>query len=100
MIVAENSYPWTFSWADWTNNVMGWEGDLHPSFQATAQGQAEFVSLLMSRCKGLSFQSGYSYWEGVWVASDGPESQNGSPWENQACFDFSFKALPVMNSFK
>lgn len=100
MIVAENSYPWTFGWADWTDNVMGWEGDLHPSFPGTAQGQADLVSLLVNRCKGLPFQSGYAYWEGVWVSSDGPESKNGSPWENQACFDFSFKALPVMNSFK
>ncbi len=100
MIVAENSYPFTFSWADWTDNVVGWEGDLHPAYPGTAEGQKNFVMELVNRAKGLNYASGYCYWEGVWVAFDGPESKMGSPWENQACFDFSYKALPVMSVFK
>jgi len=100
MIIAENSYPFTFSWADWTDNVIGWEGDLHPAYPGTSQGQMNFVRELVKRTKGMNYASGYCYWEGVWVAFDGPESKFGSPWENQACFDFSFKALPVMNVFE
>lgn len=95
MIIAENSYPWTMQWADWTDNVMGWDQDLHPDYPATPEGQASFVETLVRRCKSMPFASGYAYWEGVWVAFDGPESKTGSPWENQACFDFDFKALPV-----
>lgn len=100
VIIAENSYPFTFSWADWTNNVMGWEGDLHPDFPGTTNGQLLQVAHLVNGAKALNHVSGYAYWEGVWVASDGPESNNGSPWENQACFDFAFKALPVWKALK
>ncbi len=99
MIIAENSYPFTFSWADWTDNVVGWEGDLHPNYPGTTDGQSNFVSEMLKRTHSLPFASGYCYWEGVWIAFDGPESKQGSPWENQACFDFSFKALPVMKVF-
>ena len=101
-IIAENSYPFTFSWADWTNNVVGWEGDLHPNYAATANGQLQQVHDLVKGVRNLAtpLASGYAYWEGVWVASEGPESKEGSPWENQACFDFAFKALPVFKAFR
>ncbi len=99
MIIAENSYPFTFSWADWTDNVVGWDGDLHPNYPGTIDGQSNFVGEMMRRTYSLPFSSGYCYWEGVWVAFDGPESKQGSPWENQACFDFSYKALPVISEF-
>lgn len=100
MIIAENSYPWTMQWADWTDNNIGWDKDLHPDFTATPEGQASFVQMLVQGSKSMPFASGYAYWEGVWVAHDGLESKEGSPWENQACFDFNFEALPVMRSFK
>ena len=101
-IIAENSYPFTFSWADWTDNVMGWEGDLHPNYAATTHGQFQQVYDLVTGVRNLPtpLASGYAYWEGVWVASEGPESKEGSMWENQACFDFAFKALPVWNAFQ
>ena len=100
VIIAENSYPFTLSWADWTDNVMGWEGDLHPNYPASTNGQYEQVHHLIKGCRNRSFASGYAYWEGTWVAFDGPESKEGSLWENQACFDFAFKALPVLEAFK
>ncbi len=98
--MAENSYPFTFSWADWTDNVMGWEGDLHPNYPASTNGQYEQVHHLIQGCRNRPFASGYAYWEGTWVAFNGPESKEGSMWENQACFDFAFKALPVLEAFK
>jgi arabinogalactan endo-1,4-beta-galactosidase len=38
------------------------------------------------------------YWGGEWVAGSTSDS-NGSTWENQSLFDFSWKALPAMSVF-
>jgi arabinogalactan endo-1,4-beta-galactosidase len=53
-IIAENSYPFTFSWADWTDNVMGWEGDLHPNYAATTNGQFQQVNDLIKGVRNSS----------------------------------------------
>ena len=42
---------------------------------------------------------GWCYWGAEWVASKGAEATNGSSWENQALWDFDFKALPAVNQF-
>ncbi|MCE2496269.1 MAG: glycosyl hydrolase 53 family protein [Flavobacteriales bacterium] len=42
--------------------------------------------------------SGLCYWGGEMIAFDGPESTEGSSFENQALFDFQFKALPELKS--
>jgi arabinogalactan endo-1,4-beta-galactosidase len=43
---------------------------------------------------------GFCYWGGELVAWKGGQATDGSPWENQALFDFNNKALPVLNEFK
>jgi arabinogalactan endo-1,4-beta-galactosidase len=43
---------------------------------------------------------GFAYWGTEWVAFRGNESTNGSPFENQALWDFTNKAVPAMAAFK
>jgi arabinogalactan endo-1,4-beta-galactosidase len=100
MIIAENSYPFTLGWNDWTDNVLGWELDLHPNYSATEDGQHSFVKDMLQLVKSQPIASGYCYWEGLWVVPQGNEkSTEGTPWENQALFDFSLHPLPVWESF-
>ena len=42
---------------------------------------------------------GFCYWGAELIAWNGEQATDGSPWENQAFFDFSNKALPVLNEF-
>jgi arabinogalactan endo-1,4-beta-galactosidase len=55
---------------------------------------------IRNRVFSLSRGKGFCYWGGEWVAFKGPDSQSGSPWENQALFDFNNKALPAMEVFQ
>lgn len=99
-IIAETSYPFTLGWNDYTNNVMGSNADLLPGYPASPEGQYSFMRELVQRSRKLPFASGVCYWESNWVAYLGKTATNGSPWENQAWFDFSNKALPVNWIFK
>ena len=56
--------------------------------------------MLVSSIKKSSGGAGFIYWGGEWIAYKGTTSTSGSPWENQALFDFNGKALPVMDIFK
>jgi hypothetical protein len=69
-------------------------------YAATPTGQYQFFRELVNRSKKLSFASGVCYWEGTWVAYRGKTATDGSPWENQAWFDFNNKALPITKSFR
>ena len=42
---------------------------------------------------------GFCYWGAELIAWKGDQSQEASPWENQALFDFNNKALPVLTEF-
>ena len=42
---------------------------------------------------------GFCYWGAEMISWDGPESNNGSVWENQAIFDFDNRMLPVADVF-
>lgn len=100
VLIAETAYPFTLDWNDWTNNIVGLDEQLIlPDYPASIQGQKDF----MLKIKQLSENSqslGFSYWGAEWVAFDGIQSNNGSPWENQTLFDFNNKALPVFEAFK
>lgn len=99
-IIAETSYPFTLGWNDYTNNVMGSNADLLPGYPASPEGQYSFMRQLVQRSRELPFASGVCYWESNWVAYLGKTATNGSPWENQAWFDFNNKALRVNWCFK
>jgi len=100
IMIAETAYPFTLGWNDWTNNIVGLENQLIlPEFPATPQGQKNFVQQLKIMMTNLDGGIGLSYWGAELIAWNGPESSEGSPWENQALFDFNNQALPVIEVF-
>lgn len=98
--LAETAYPFTLDWNDMTNNIVGLSNQLIlPEFPATASGQKQFVRAMKEMLQGTKNGMGFCYWGGEWVAWKGPQSTSGSPWENQALFDFNNKALPALTVF-
>ncbi len=99
VVIAETAYPFTLDWNDWTNNIVGLDEQLIlPEFPASIEGQKDF--LLKIKQLALTTNSlGFCYWGPEWVAFDGPQSSTGSPWENQALFDFNNTVLPAMEAF-
>lgn len=102
IVVAETAYPFTLDWNDWTNNIIGTEGQLIlPGYPASENGQQEFIRAIRTiSWENLERGLGFSYWGGEQIAWKGPEATNASAWENLALFDFNNKALPVLNEFK
>ena len=101
IVIAETAYPFTLEYNDFTNNIVGLENQLIlPEFPASPQGQEQFIyaikNLVLDTEKGL----GFCYWGTELIAWKGPESTNGSPWENQALFNFNNEALPVIKAFQ
>ena len=99
VIIAEISYPFTLNWNDYTNNVLGQSDQLIPTYPASNEGQKNFVMAIKNLVKQNSNGLGFCYWGGEWIAFRGPQSTNGSSWENQALWDFNFNSLPVMDAF-
>lgn len=101
ILIAETAYPFTLGWNDWTNNIVGEEGQLIlPDFPATENGQKNFLNNIKTIVKQTNNGIGFCYWGGEWVAFNGSEAKDGSSWENQALFNFENKALSVVNEFK
>jgi arabinogalactan endo-1,4-beta-galactosidase len=98
-IIAETAYPFTLAWNDWTNNILGLPDQLHPQYPATPQGQKDFLRAIKTLCLDTKNCIGFCYWGGELVAFNGPNATNGSPWENQALYDFGNKALPALSEF-
>ena len=100
VIIAETAYPFTLQWNDFTTNIVGLEEHLIlPEYPATPQGQKDFIAKLKEIIVSTTNGIGFCYWEGAFVAFNGANSTNGSPWENQAIYNFENKALPVLNEF-
>ena len=100
VMIAETSYPFTLGSNDNTGNIIGLSNQISPDFPASPQGQLDFMSSLVKRVKSIPKGIGFCYWGGEWVAFKGKNATDGSPYENQALFDFNNKALPVQQVFK
>lgn len=100
IVIAETSYPFTFDWNDWTNNIIGSEEQVLSDYPATPEGQKRFLAEINQMIKQNPSGLGVCYWGGEWVSFKGKESKKGSSWENQALYDFNNKALPAMEVFK
>ena len=100
VIIAETAYPFTLQWNDFTNNIVGLEEQLiFPDYPATPKGQNDYLAKIKEIMVTTNNGIGFCYWEGAFVSFQGPNSTNGSPWENQAVYDFKNKALPILNEF-
>lgn len=96
VFLLETSYPFTLGWADWTNNHIGSTDQIIDDFPPTRLGQAAFISAMRDISDSLG--TGLMYWGGELVPYMGPQSQQGSPYENQALFNFNGVALPVIST--
>jgi len=100
LIIAETAYPFTLNWNDYTNNIIGEQGQLLPGYPATNEGQKLVMKEIKDALGKTNRGIGFCYWAPEWVAYKGPISSSGSSWENMALFDFNNKALPAMDIFK
>lgn len=99
VVIAETAYPFTLAFNDWTNNIMGQTDQLVSGYPATPEGQKSFVLAIKDLVKSSTYGQGFAYWGGEWVSFKGSQATNGSTFENQAFYDFSNKALPVLQAF-
>ena len=101
VLIAETAYPFTMDWNDMTNNIVGTEDMLIlPDYPPTPEGQQKFIRKMRTLSQEVDNGIGFCYWGAELIAWKGKESTEGSPWENQALFDFDYKALPVLEEFK
>jgi arabinogalactan endo-1,4-beta-galactosidase len=99
VLIAETAYPFTLSFNDFTNNIVGAEDQLISGFPATPAGQRTFVLAIKNLVKSSEYGQGFAYWGGEWVAFKGTQSKSGSTFENQALYSFDNNALSVMQAF-
>ena len=101
IFIAETAYPFTFSWNDWTNNLVWSDDPMLPNYPATVDGQRDFLLALRAFLETLPAEDclGFCYWAPDFVSYLGPQSQEGSPWENLALFDFDGNALSGIEVF-
>ena len=99
VVIAETAYPFTFGYNDYTNNIIGLSNQIIPDYPASNDGQKQYLLAIKNLVKQSSNGIGFCYWGAEWVAFRGPTSTNGSSWENQALWDFTNNALPVMDAF-
>jgi len=97
IIIVEAAYPWTLSWYDNTNNIVGLESQLHPGYPASVEGQKTFlidliqIILEVPEHKG----AGIFYWAPEYISVSGL----GSSWENLTLFSFQGEVLNSITAF-
>ena len=100
-LIAETAYPFTLQWADYTNNIIGDNSQiLFPEYPATAVGQKAYLDAMVELLENTPNAIGLCYWGATWTAFKGPQSREGSTWENQALFDFNHRLLPAIEAFQ
>jgi len=99
VLIAETSYPFTFGWNDFTNNIIGSNDQILPRFPATPEGQKNYLNYIDSLVTSQT-GAGFSYWGADWISFKGPVAFDGSSWENQALWDFNGRALPALDAFR
>lgn len=99
IMLAETAYPFSLGWNDWTNNIIGSEDQIIPSYPASAEGQKRYLAEIRDIIENTKRGRGFGYWGGELVAWKGPQGENASPFENQALFNFNQVALPVQEVF-
>ena len=96
VLIAETAYPFTLQWNDNTNNIVGLDTQLLENYEATENGQFLFLHDLITLVGENNFGLGICYWAPDWISTE----QFGSPWENQALFDFEGEVLDAVAVFE
>lgn len=97
LVIVETAYPWTLQWFDAVNNIVGSSSDLHSGYPATIEGQKDFLRDLIQIVRTVQGQrgTGLFYWAPEYISVQ----PIGSPWENNALFDFEGNVLSSMDVF-
>ena len=95
IMIVETAYPFTLNWNDYTNNIIGLSSQILDTYPPTPQGQKDFLQKIHDISTATPRGIGFCYWGGEWVSCHGDTATNGSPWENQALWDFDNRLLPV-----
>ena len=95
VLIVETAYPFTLQWNDNTNNILGIDTQLLNGYEASEEGQLSFLHDLMSLVEENNHGMGICYWAPDWISTN----QFGSPWENQALFDFDGELLDAISVF-
>ena len=91
LMIVETAYPFTLENVDAAGNILG-EDALIPGYQATEQGQLDYLNKLKEVVKN-SGGEGLVYWEPAWVSSScSTKWGQGSHWDNATLFDHNYKA--------
>ena len=96
IIIVETAYPFTLSWNDYTNNIIGMDSQLLDGFPATETGQLNFLQTTKNEMTTYEYGAGICYWSPEWISTE----TFGSPWENLALFDFSGEILEGITVFE
>jgi arabinogalactan endo-1,4-beta-galactosidase len=93
VMVVETAYPWTPDGADSYNNLFG-PGDDETGYPLTKEGQLQYLRELVKQV-AAGRGDGVQYWEPAWISTPMHDQWGqGSPWENNALFDFEGKTVP------
>jgi arabinogalactan endo-1,4-beta-galactosidase len=95
VLIVETAYPFTLQWNDNTNNILGLETQLLEDYEASEDGQFTFLHDLIILVDENDYGLGICYWAPDWISTN----QFGSPWENQALFDFDGELLDAISVF-
>ena len=95
VLIVETAYPFTLQWNDNTNNILGLETQLLEDYEASEEGQFTFLHDLITLVEENDYGLGICYWAPDWISTN----QFGSPWENQALFDFDGELLDAISVF-
>ena len=95
VLIVETAYPFTLQWNDNTNNILGLETQLLEDYEANEEGQFTFLHDLITLVEENDYGLGICYWAPDWISTN----QFGSPWENQALFDFDGELLDAISVF-
>lgn len=95
VLIVETAYPFTLQWNDNTNNILGLETQLLEDYEASEDGQFTFLHDLITLVDENDYGLGICYWAPDWISTN----QFGSPWENQALFDFDGELLDAISVF-
>jgi arabinogalactan endo-1,4-beta-galactosidase len=97
IIIVETAYPWTLTWYDTTNNIVGDSSQLHQGYPASIDGQKSFIIDLIDIVRNVQNNRGIGifYWAPEYISVP----QLGSPWENLTLFDFTGELLSSIEAF-
>ncbi len=105
VIVVETAYAFTEQNKDGLANIASPEL-MTPGYPYTPEGQRAMLRDIMSTVRGVLNGRGLGvfWWDATWTAVpgngwDATDPASGNAWENQALFDYGYRALPALEEF-